>query len=87
MQEHLVKMLSAYIAISSAFAGTVLPGFMPWSAMVPTGIGYILMLFFLIKGPAKWNMSSRRDSGTFTRGIQAAPAASISAGKMDATQS
>jgi uncharacterized membrane protein len=58
MQEHLVKMLSAYVAISSAFAGTVFPNFMPWSAVAPTSIGYILIIFFLVRGPAKWNRSA-----------------------------
>jgi uncharacterized membrane protein len=57
MQEHLVKMLSAYVAISSAFAGTVFPKSMPWSAVAPTAIGYILIIFFLVRGPAKWNRS------------------------------
>jgi hypothetical protein len=61
MQEHLVKMISAYVAISSAFAGTVFPGFIPWSAIVPSSIGYILMIFFLLRGPAKWNNSNTRD--------------------------
>jgi uncharacterized membrane protein len=74
MQEHLVKMLSAYVAISSAFAGTVFPSFMPWSAVAPTSIGYILMIFFLVRGPAKWNRSAARKS-TFTSGEQTLPAA------------
>jgi uncharacterized membrane protein len=59
MQEHLVKMISAYVAISSAFAGTVFPSFMPWSAIVPTSVGYILMIFFLVSGPSNW-ITSRR---------------------------
>lgn len=62
MQEHLVKMISAYVAISSAFAGTVFPGFMPWSAIAPTTIGYTLMIFFLVRGPKKWNKSNAEDS-------------------------
>ena len=73
MQEHLVKMLSAYVAISSAFAGTVFPNFMPWSAVAPTSIGYLLMIFFLVRGPAKWNRSSARES-PFASGERTLPA-------------
>jgi hypothetical protein len=54
MQEHLVKMISAYVAISSAFAGTVFPMYMPWSAIIPSTVGYVLIALFLIQGPRRW---------------------------------
>jgi uncharacterized membrane protein len=54
VQEHLVKMLSAYVAITSAFAGTVFSRFMPWAAIVPSVLGTITMCGFLVVGPRAW---------------------------------
>jgi hypothetical protein len=48
------KMIWSYIAISSAFAGTVFPGFMPWAALIPTCAGMTLSVSFLIRGPKQW---------------------------------
>jgi uncharacterized membrane protein len=53
-QEHLVKMIGAYIAISSAFAGTVFPGLMPWAAIIPSCAGMTLSITFLARGPRQW---------------------------------
>jgi uncharacterized membrane protein len=57
IQEHLIKMIAAYIAISTAFAGTVFPQYMPWSAIVPSAAGWLVALAFLIAGPRAWSKS------------------------------
>jgi hypothetical protein len=54
VQEHLVKMMSAYIAITSAFAGTVFVRYMPWAAIIPSIVGTGLACGFLIAGPRAW---------------------------------
>ncbi len=54
VQEHLYKMMSAYIAITSAFAGTVFARYMPWSAILPSVLGFATIVGFLIAGPRAW---------------------------------
>jgi hypothetical protein len=54
IQEHLYKMLAAYIAITATAAATILPRFMPWSALVPVIIGEAATIGFLIAGPRVW---------------------------------
>jgi uncharacterized membrane protein len=54
VQEHLVKMMMAYIAISSAFASTVFPLFMPWAAIIPSVLGFAVIGRFLVVGPRVW---------------------------------
>ena len=58
VQEHLVKMMSAYIAITSAFAGTVFARYMPWAAIVPSVVGATAACGFLIAGPRAWGRRS-----------------------------
>jgi uncharacterized membrane protein len=60
VQEHLVKMLSAYVAITSAFAGTVFSRFMPWAAIVPSILGMATMCGFLLVGPRAWQRGRHR---------------------------
>ncbi|NYF79189.1 hypothetical protein [Granulicella arctica] len=60
VQEHLVKMMSAYIAITSAFAGTVFARYMPWSAIVPSILGTAVSCGFLIAGPRAWKRGRQR---------------------------
>jgi hypothetical protein len=60
VQEHLVKMMSAYIAITSAFAGTVFSGFMPWAAILPSVLGLAVISGFLLVGPRAWQRGKRR---------------------------
>jgi hypothetical protein len=50
VQEHFVKMMSAYVAITSAFAGTVFARYMPWAAIVPSVAGATMACGFLIAG-------------------------------------
>lgn len=59
IQEHLLKMIGAYIAISSAFAGTVFPHQMPLAAILPSAVGETVALVFLVIGPRAW--TSGRD--------------------------
>jgi uncharacterized membrane protein len=54
VQEHLVKMMCAYIAITSAFAGTVFGRFMPWAAIIPSALGMAVICGFLLTGPRAW---------------------------------
>jgi uncharacterized membrane protein len=59
VQEHLVKMMSAYIAIASAFSGTVFSRFMPWAAIVPSVLGLAVICGFLLTGP---RVGARREA-------------------------
>ena len=54
VQEHLLKMMGAYIAISSAAAGTIFPGAMPWAAIVPSVAGTMVGLGVVLVGPRAW---------------------------------
>jgi hypothetical protein len=47
LYEHIYKMLSAYSAILSAFTGTVLPGFKPYSQLGPSVLCLWLIVFFI----------------------------------------
>jgi hypothetical protein len=47
LYEHIYKMLSAYSAILSAFMGTVLPGFKPYSQLGPSVLCLWLIVFFI----------------------------------------
>ncbi len=46
--EHIVKMMSAFGAIASAFAGTVLPNFQPYSQLLPSLVVTLGMMYFLV---------------------------------------
>jgi uncharacterized membrane protein len=61
VHEHLYKMMSAYIAIFSTFIGTVLPRYLPWTAIIPSTIGFCVIFGFFIAGPGAWERS-RRDA-------------------------
>ena len=47
LYEHIYKMLSAYSALLSAFTGTVLPGFKPYSQLGPSVLCLWLIVFFI----------------------------------------
>jgi uncharacterized membrane protein len=47
--EHLFKMIGSYTAVVSAFAGTVLVGWQPFSQIAPSAIGTIVMIAFAIR--------------------------------------
>jgi hypothetical protein len=47
LQEHLYKMLAAYIAAAATGAATIFPRWAPWSALVPVFAGEILTVYFL----------------------------------------
>jgi uncharacterized membrane protein len=64
VQEHLYKMMSAYIAITSAFAGTVFPNFMPWAAVFPSLVGFAVIMGFFIAGPKAWRRSPKPAADT-----------------------
>jgi hypothetical protein len=46
--EHLVKMMGAYTAIVSAFSGTVLARWQPYSQMAPSIVGTAAMIGFIV---------------------------------------
>jgi len=60
VQEHLLKMMGAYIAITSAFAGTVFERYMPWAAIVPSVLGTLIGWGFVLVGPRAWKRNTRR---------------------------
>jgi uncharacterized membrane protein len=74
IQEHLYKMLAAYIAITATAAATILPRFMPWSALIPVIIGEAATIGFLTAGPRVWR---RNPTSSFPR--ESPPAATLSA--------
>lgn len=49
IHEHVVKSIGAYSAVVSAFAGTVLPAWQPYSQMVPPLAGFILQVVFVVR--------------------------------------
>jgi hypothetical protein len=51
MYEHVYKMVSALVALSSAFAGTVFPQYKPYSQLAPSilGFAYIFITFIKLK--------------------------------------
>lgn len=49
LKEHILKMIAAWSALFSAFTGTVLEEFQPHSQYLPSVIGNILIVYFLIK--------------------------------------
>ena len=48
LYEHLIKMIGAYNAVVSAFAGTVFPGWQPFSQMAPSIAGLIALIGFIV---------------------------------------
>jgi hypothetical protein len=52
-------MMSAYIAITSAFAGTVFVRYMPWAAVVPSVVGIAVIAGFFIAGPRAWRFPQK----------------------------
>jgi hypothetical protein len=54
VQEHVLKMMGAYIAITSAAAGTIFPNALPWAAIIPSVIGTAVGWGFVIVGPRAW---------------------------------
>ena len=59
VQEHLYKMMGAYVAITSAFAGTVFGRYMPWSAILPSILGTSTSIAFILIGPRAWRNKTR----------------------------
>jgi hypothetical protein len=47
LQEHLYKMMAAYIAAAATGAATIFPRWAPWSALVPVIAGEFLTVYFL----------------------------------------
>ena len=53
LYEHIYKMMSAYSALASAFAGTVFSQYKPFSQILPSTFGVILIAFFIWKQTQK----------------------------------
>jgi hypothetical protein len=66
VQEHLYKMLAAYIAISATAAATILPRFMPWSALLPVICGEVATIGFLIASPRVMRRASSVAGGVLS---------------------
>ena len=56
LQEHLYKMLAAYIAAVATAGATIFPRLAPWSALGPVIAGELLTLYFLFA----WRSSARQ---------------------------
>lgn len=54
VNEHLIKMIGAFDALTATFAATVLPQFQPWSAIIPNLVGLFLMRTFVLRGARAW---------------------------------
>jgi hypothetical protein len=48
MYEHILKMVSAFSALLSAFTGTVLPQYHPYSQFLPSVFGSVIALVFML---------------------------------------
>ncbi|GAB4030941.1 hypothetical protein [Spirosoma jeollabukense] len=53
LYEHIYKIMSAYSALASAFAGTVLSQYKPFSQILPSTFGVLLIAFFIWKQTKK----------------------------------
>lgn len=53
LYEHIYKIMSAYNAIASAFAGTVLPQYKPYSQILPTVVCLNIIAYFIWKRARK----------------------------------
>lgn len=51
--EHIVKVVGAFAAICSAFLGTVLPNYQPYSQLGPTVFGFVLILSICVQHSKK----------------------------------
>ncbi|MFD2933769.1 hypothetical protein [Spirosoma flavum] len=49
LYEHIYKMMSAYSALASAFAGTVFPQYKPYSQILPSAVGLSIIAYFIWK--------------------------------------
>lgn len=83
VQEHIFKMMGCYIAITSAFAGTVFVRYMPFSAILPRILGELVVLGFLIAGPRAWApRPPARSKEQFVQPASAPASASASAAQL-----
>jgi len=53
LYEHVYKMVSAFIALASAFSGTVLPQYQPYSQLLPSVFGFIYIIATFIRLSAR----------------------------------
>jgi hypothetical protein len=59
--EHVYKMVSAFSAITSAFSGTVLPQYKPYSQFLPSLIGIIIIIItFIALGNRQRDLTTNR---------------------------
>jgi hypothetical protein len=63
LYEHIYKMISSFSALFSAFAGTALPRFKPYSQVGPSAICMILVVVFII---GQWKKRNRLLKGNLT---------------------
>lgn len=47
--EHILKMISAFSGILSAFTGTVMPNYQPYSQFLPSTLGTLVAIVFIIR--------------------------------------
>jgi len=60
LYEHIYKMLSAYSALLSAFSGTVLIAYRPYSQIVPSALCMVLMIIFIWQRVWKQRQAAQR---------------------------
>ncbi len=49
LYEHIYKMIGAYTGLLSAFTGTVIVGWEPYNTIIPSTLGFLLIIVFIIK--------------------------------------
>ena len=49
--EHILKMVSAFTGLVSAFSGTVFPQYQPYSQFIPSILGTLVAICFMIAVP------------------------------------
>lgn len=59
--EHIYKMVSALVALASAFAGTVFPNYTPYSQLLPSVIGLTYIIATFINQAGKSQLSNKID--------------------------
>jgi hypothetical protein len=53
LYEHILKMVSAFTGLLSAFSGTVFPQYQPYSQFIPSILGTLLAISFMIAVPSR----------------------------------
>ena len=85
LYEHLVKMIGAHGSVITAFSGTVLWAWQPYSQLVPSTLWVAAMIGFVVR-LARWREPGRTGNVGRRRGVELQPEARARRGKARQSQ-